>query len=49
MIKIFSDLSNTDLKIIKIFYFCQHSKKAKCPNHFTSGKQFLKRPNGNTD
>ncbi len=44
MLEICSDLSKTDLKI---FYFCQHSKKpkkAKWSNHFISGKQFQKRP-----
>jgi hypothetical protein len=42
------DLSKTGLKI---YYFCQHLKKAKkmakWPNHFISGKQFQKRPDGN--
>ena len=47
MFEICSDLSKTGLKI---YYFCQHSKKAKkkmakWPNHFISGKQFQKRPN----
>ncbi len=50
MFKICSDLSKTGLKS---YYFCQHSKKAKkmakWPNHFISGKQFQKRPNGNPD
>jgi len=46
MLKICSSLSKTDLKIL---YFCQHSKKAKWPNHFISGKQFQKRPNGNPE
>ncbi len=48
MFEICSDLSKIGLKI---YYFCQHSKKAKkmakWPNHFISGKQFQKRPNGN--
>jgi hypothetical protein len=44
MLEICSDLSKTDLKI---YYFCQHSKMAKWPKHFISGKQFQKRPNGN--
>jgi hypothetical protein len=46
MFEISSDLSKTGLKI---YYFCQHSKKgqkmAKWPNHYISGKQFQKRPN----
>ena len=48
MLEICSDLSKTGLKI---YYFCQHSKKAKIKakwqNHFISGKQFQTRPNGN--
>jgi hypothetical protein len=45
MFEICSDLSKTGLKI---YSFCQHSKKAKkmakWPNRFISGKQFPKRP-----
>ncbi len=44
--KFCSDFSNTGFKI---HFFSSTSKKgqkmAKCPNHFISGKHFLKRPN----
>ncbi len=50
MLEICSDLSKTDLKI---YYFCQHSKKAKKgPNGQTIlflANSFKKRPNGNPD
>jgi len=51
MFEICSDLFKT---VLKIYYFCRHSKKAKkwpngqkmakWPNHYISGKQFQKRP-----
>jgi len=46
MFEICSDLFKT---VLKIYYFCRHSKKAKkLPNgqtiHYISGKQFQKRP-----
>ncbi len=47
MFEIHSDLSKTGLKI---YYSCQHKKgqkMAKWANHFNSGKQFQKKPNGN--
>ncbi len=42
--KFCSDFSKTSFKI---YYFLLHSKMAKWPNYFFSGKQFQKRPNGN--
>ncbi len=44
MFEICSGLSKI---VLKIYYFCQHSKKAKWQNHFISRQTVSKRPNGN--
>jgi len=47
MLEICSDLSKTGLKMYFLSTSTKGQKMAKWPNHFISGKQFQKWPNGN--